>query len=339
MASAFTEQSLKINTSKIQNFSSKATEFKTKNTWEDLFSPRINIETKTLTPLSSNEMEELVSAKIYAIFSYLKKVGMNKVTIALSGGIDSAMVLALAHLANLKYRFGEVEAIYMPGQFSAPESYDLSKTMCENLGIKFFNFPIKFIHKNLRHSFDENIRQPLEGLADENIQSRLRGTILYARSNQENSLVLNTSNKSEISVGYSTLYGDSVGAISVLGDLYKSEIFSIAKFLNKKCHKITDGEIIPSGIITRPPSAELRENQKDEDSLPPYERLDFYLEGLLSHQITAEELERLLPFKEEITKTVHLLKRSEYKRFQFCPVIKLKNKSFGFGRRVPILKK
>ena len=115
----------------------------------------------------------------------------------------------------------------MPGQFSASLSYDLSKQMCETLGIKFYNFPIKFIHQNLRHSFAENIGQSLEGLADENIQSRIRGTILYARSNQENSLVLNTSNKSELSVGYSALYGDSVGAISLLGDLYKSEVFSL----------------------------------------------------------------------------------------------------------------
>ena len=305
-----------------------------KNTWEDLFSPRICRESKKLLPLSNSSMEEVISAQLLGISSYAKKTGLTKITIALSGGIDSALVLALAWMANKQYALGGVEAIYMPGQYSSSLSYDLSKKMCEQLKIPFFNFPIKFLHQNLRHSFRENIHQELEGLADENIQSRMRGSILYARSNQQNSLVLNTSNKSELAVGYSTLYGDSVGAISPLGDLFKSEVFQISNFINQSLKT----NIIPKEIIERPPTAELRENQKDEDSLPPYERLDFYLEALLSHQVTRDELFQLGFDQEEITRTFQLLKNSEYKRFQFCPIIKVKNKSFGFGRRMPILK-
>ena len=233
-------------------------------------------------------------------------------------------------MTKKKYNLGELEAIFMPGHYSSTESYELSRNMCKNLDIPFYNFPIKFLHQNLRMQFNDNLDCPLEGLADENIQSRLRGAIIYGRSNQKNSLVLNTSNKSELSVGYSTLYGDSVGAISILGDLFKTEIFQLSKFINESFKTQID-EVVPHEIIVRPPTAELRSDQKDEDSLPPYDRLDFYLESLLSHQITKEDLISLGFDKEEVLKTVKLLKLSEFKRFQFCPIIKLKNKSFGFG--------
>ena len=338
-SSLFMPQDLEVELSPFKQSEKTVIAGDQKNTWEDLFAPRINLEKKALTSLSDNDFEEIISAQIFAIKSYLEKVGIKKITLALSGGIDSALVLALAYLSNRRYNFGKIEAIYMPSQFSALESYELSKQMCDFLGIRFYNYPIKFLHQNLRLGFNENFGEPLTGLADENIQSRLRGNILFARSNQENSIVLNTSNKSELAVGYSTIYGDSVGALSVLGDLFKSEVYQLAEFLNNKCQQLLGGDIIPKGIITRPPSAELRDDQKDEDSLPPYERLDFYLESLLSHQVTPDDLKSLGFDPEEITKTVNLLKRSEYKRFQFCPIVKLKNKSFGFGRRMPILKK
>ena len=175
--------------------------------------------------------------------------------------------------------------------------------------------------------------EALEGLADENIQSRLRGALIYARSNQTNALVINTSNKSELAVGYSTIYGDSVGAISLLGDLYKSEVFALARFINQKYNNL-----IPEKIITRPPSAELREDQKDTDSLPTYERLDAILEGILSYKMTSEDLAELGHSKDEILQVVNLYRKSEYKRSQFCPIIKVKSKSFGFGYRVPLSK-
>lgn len=338
-SSLFMPQDLEVNLKEYVPKNSLPQPSDSKNTWENLFSPRIDKDQKKLMPLGEEDFEEIISAQMFAIKSYLEKVNIKKITIALSGGVDSALVLALAYLSNRRYNFGSIEAIYMPSKFSALESYELSKTMCDFLGVRFYNYPIKFLHQNLKIGFNENFNQELLGLADENIQSRLRGNILFARSNQQNSIVLNTSNKSELAVGYSTIYGDSVGALSVLGDLFKSEVYQLSEFLNKKCESLLGGNIIPKGIITRPPSAELRDDQKDEDSLPPYERLDFFLEGLLSHQVTAMDLENYGFDPEEITNTVNLLKRSEYKRFQFCPIVKLKNKSFGFGRRVPILKK
>ena len=144
-------------------------------------------------------------------------------------------------------------------------------------------------------------------------------------------MVLNTSNKSELAVGYSTLYGDSVGAISPLGDLYKSEVFTLSRYINKKYK-----DIIPERIISRPPTAELREGQEDSQSLPPYERLDAILEGLLSYRMSPNELVNLGHDSKEVSKIFHLYQKSEFKRFQFCPIIKLKAKSFGFGYRIPL---
>jgi NAD+ synthase (glutamine-hydrolysing) len=197
-----------------------------------------------------------------------------------------------------------------------------------------FQFPIKFLHSTIRNSFKDAFKEDLQGLADENIQSRLRGSFLYARSNLTNAMVLNTSNKSELAVGYSTLYGDSVGALSPLGDLYKSEVFALANYVNKKYNNI-----IPEQVITRPPSAELREGQEDAHSLPPYERLDAILEGFLSYRMSQEDLIKHGHNNEEVSKVFKLYQKSEFKRFQFCPIIKLKAKSFGFGYRMPLTSK
>ena len=221
----------------------------------------------------------------------------------------------------------------MPGQFSAGMSYDLSLELCKKQGIPFKVLPIKFLHSTAKNAFSKDMGDPLEGLADENIQSRLRGLLLYARSNQTNSMVINTSNKSELAVGYSTQYGDSVGALSLLGDLYKSEVYRLCQYINQYF-----GDIIPEGIITRPPSAELRADQKDSDSLPEYDSLDAILEGILSYRHTPKELEEMGLVKEDITKTLQLYRKTEFKRFQFCPIIKLRAKSFGFGYRNPISK-
>jgi len=194
--------------------------------------------------------------------------------------------------------------------------------------------PIKFVHSTIRSAYKDSFSSEMKGLADENIQSRLRGALIYARSNEIGSMVLNTSNKSEIAVGYSTLYGDSVGALSVLGDLYKSEVFDLARFINAHYNNI-----IPAEIIDRPPSAELRENQEDSQSLPPYDRLDPILEAFLSYRYGPQDLIKKGHNQQEVMKVFGLLTKSEYKRRQFCPIIKVKAKSFGFGYRVPISKK
>lgn len=305
----------------------------TKNTWEDLFSASLNDQVKpaTLKALSESDCEELTKALIFGVQEYARKSGFRKFSVALSGGIDSALVLALLSLGLKDEQ--ELEAIYMPGLFSAPMSHDLSREMCQRIGVRMRTLPIKFLHSTVRNTFRESFSCEMQGLADENIQSRLRGALLYARSNEWGSLVVNTSNKSELAVGYSTLYGDSVGAISLLGDLYKTEVFQLSRYLNK----VYD-EIIPTGIIERPPSAELRENQEDSQTLPPYERLDAILEGLLSYRLGLSELINLGLPEDEVKKTYDLHQKSEYKRRQFCPIIKVKQKSFGFGHRVPLTK-
>lgn len=301
------------------------------NTWDELFEAQLSADQKLRT-LHQKELQEIVAGITFGLNQYASKTKMKSFLIALSGGIDSALVLALAHLAG-KATGMKVEAVYMPSQFNSQLSYDLSKEMCERLGIKLKVLSLKFIHQAIKMAASEGFGEPLEGLADENIQSRLRGNLIYARSNQTGAMVINTSNKSELSVGYSTLYGDSVGAISPLGDLYKSEVFQLASFINTHF-----GNIIPEGIITRPPSAELREDQKDEDSLPPYERLDLILECMHSYQFSINDIVDLGIERDEVLKVQQLFHRSEFKRYQFCPIIKLKGKSFGFGHRVPILK-
>ena len=228
----------------------------------------------------------------------------------------------------------ECEAVYMPGKFSASISYELSDNLCQNLSVPLRIFSIKFIHSALRNAYWETFKMELPGnLADENIQSRIRGMMIYTHSNMTGSMVLNTSNKSEIAVGYSTQYGDSVGAISPLGDLFKSEVYDLANYINKKFNGA-----IPQGIIDRPPSAELRESQTDSQTLPSYDRLDAMLECLLSYRFSNQELIEMGYLTEEVEKVYGLIQKSEYKRYQFCPIIKLKAKSFGFGYRVPLSK-
>lgn len=298
-----------------------------KYSWEKLDSPEAPI----LHPLTSQECEDLIKSLIFGLQEYARKSGFKKFSVALSGGIDSGVVLALAKMGLARGQ--ELEAIFMPGLFSTTESWELSEQLCRNLSVRLRHFPIKFTHTSLRNAFKECFSEELNGLADENIQSRLRGTLLYARSNQWNSLVINTSNKSEIAVGYSTLYGDSVGALSLLGDLYKTEVFQLARHI----HDNYDG-LIPMGMIERLPSAELREDQHDQQSLPPYERLDVILDGFLSYRWNIEEMVGVGFSEEEVKKVYDLYQKSEYKRMQFCPILKVKPKSFGVGYRVPICK-
>jgi NAD+ synthase (glutamine-hydrolysing) len=305
------------------------------NSWGVLFSTRLTSDTTKLLPLSDFECAEVLEAIILAISDYAEKNNIKKFTIALSGGMDSSLVLAILKIIKDRTLFDmTLEAIFMPGFFSSSLSYDLAYDLCSNIGVKLTTMPIKFIHSAIRNVYRDSFKTDLTGLADENIQSRMRGAFIYARSNEVGSMVLNTSNKSELAVGYSTLYGDSVGALSVLGDLFKSEVFELARFINGQYNNM-----IPQEIITRPPSAELRENQEDAHSLPPYDRLDPILEALLSQRFSAEDLIKKGHNREEVIKVFQLISKSEYKRAQFCPIIKVKAKSFGFGYRVPISKK
>lgn len=311
----------------------KIPEFRLENTWEGLFAPFLETTNRpaTLSPLGDEECEEVLKALQFGFQEYARKNGFRKFLVALSGGMDSSLVMAIIKLCLIPGQ--SLEAIYMPSVHSSPLSTSLSEELCKRLEVPLSYFPIKFLHTQVKNAFKQSFPEPFQGLTDENVQSRLRGLLLYTRSNQTNAMVINTSNKSELAVGYSTQYGDSVGALSLLGDLYKTEVFRLAEYINRK-----HGELIPVGIIQRGPSAELREGQLDEDSLPPYHRLDAILEGLLSYRLGKKQLVSLGFSEEEVTKVLHLYLKSEYKRTQFCPILKMKAKSFGFGYRVPISK-
>lgn len=302
------------------------------SSWNTIFHRRLSEDQKKLLPLTDSEAMEILEGLKFSVQEYASKTHMNKFLVALSGGMDSSLVLAILKLSLKKDQ--SIEAVFMPGFFSSSLSYDLATDLCRNLNVPLRLFPIKFIHSAIRNNYVDNFKNELKGLADENIQSRLRGALIYARSNDTGAMVINTSNKSELAVGYSTLYGDSVGALSLLGDLYKTEVFDLARFINK----LHPG-MIPDEIISRAPSAELRDDQRDEDSLLPYPMLDALLENYLSYKKSPEDMVALGYDAASAQKIFKLWQRSEYKRKQFCPIVKLKAKSFGFGYRNPILKK
>lgn len=282
-----------------------------------------------LRPLSDMELESITQALVLGIQQYSQRCGFKHWLVALSGGIDSSLVLALAKLASLN-NSEKLSAIYMPGFYSASQSYQLSQEICDRMKIPLGVLPIKFLHSTARNTIKDHLGFELSGLGDENIQSRLRGTLLYAAANQLGAMVLNTSNKSEIAVGYSTLYGDSVGALSVIGDLYKTYVYQLSDYLNRAYSE--RGIFIPPAIIEREPSAELRSDQKDSDSLPPYPVLDYLLASLFDERLAkAERVDQ-----ETWQKVKKLWERSEFKRAQFPPILKVFPKSFGFGHRSPI---
>jgi len=272
--------------------------------------------------------EEILQAMILGTRDYIKKNRFKKVVVALSGGIDSAIVTVIAALAVGKEN---VITVFMPSDFSSSESMEDSKTLANNLGVEYIIIPIAGIYgsylKNLKSIFkDDEIN-----VTKENIQARIRGSIIMAFSNEHGCLVLSTGNKSEISVGYCTLYGDMVGGFSPIKDVYKTMVYSICGFINKKYE-----DIIPGNILTRAPSAELRPDQKDQDSLPPYDMLDrilkAYIEDDMDHSAIIE-----MGFDPAIVKDVlNMVDSSEHKRRQGPPGVKITARAFGKDRRYPI---
>ena len=275
-----------------------------------------------------DETEAAYRALVLGTRDYVRKCGFSKVVIALSGGVDSALVAAIATEA---LGAENVTAIGMPSPYSSSGSIDDSRQLVSSLGIRFETISINELFADFNHALAPLFRGVPPDTTEENIQPRIRGTILMALSNKLGALVLTTGNKSEMAVGYCTLYGDMVGALAVIGDLVKTRVYAVCNWLNR------EKEVIPAAILLKPPSAELRPGQMDTDSLPPYEVLDPIVESYVERYETPECIVEKHGFTLELVQqVVHLIERSEYKRQQAAPVLKVTSKSFGMGRRFPI---
>jgi NAD+ synthase (glutamine-hydrolysing) len=275
-------------------------------------------------------IEEIYHAIILGIKDYFRKMGFTKAILGASGGIDSAVTQVLAIEALGKEN---VRAVLMPSQYSSSHSVTDAEQLSKNLGSHYDIVPIKTVYDSFLTELKPIFGDLPFGIAEENIQSRTRGNLLMAIANKFGYILLNTSNKSELATGYGTLYGDMAGGLSVLGDVYKMQVYALARFINKK------KEIIPSNIITKAPSAELRPGQKDSDSLPEYEILDRILYQYIElrqgpNEIIARGYDAVL-----VNRILKLVNTNEYKRNQFCPIIRVSCKAFGVGRRVPIVGK
>ena len=272
--------------------------------------------------------EAAYRALVLGTRDYVRKCGFKKALVALSGGIDSALVAAIATEA---LGAENVLGIGMPSPYSSAGSIDDSRELAANLGIRFEVIPISGLFAEFTRSMEPLFAGTKPDTTEENIQSRIRGCLLMALSNKFSALVLTTGNKSEMAVGYCTLYGDMVGALAVIGDLVKTRVYAACRWINR------GREVIPHSILEKPPSAELRPDQKDTDSLPPYEVLDPILEAYVERYETPEQIAGANNFPLELVQhVVHLVERSEYKRQQAAPVLKVTCKSFGMGRRFPI---
>ena len=277
--------------------------------------------------------EDVLNALKLNLYDYFHKSNIFRgVVLGLSGGIDSAFT---AYVCSQSLGRDKVFAIMMPTKYTSQESLDLAQKLCENIGINYIIHPIDDLFDAYQNSIEKNLGKVSFDIADENLQARIRATILMYYSNKYNWLLVSTGNKSEIGVGYCTLYGDTNGGKNVPGDLLKMQIYEICEYINR------DKEEIPRDIIERPPTAELKENQKDIDSLPPYNTLDLILEEIVKHGV-GSELDHLLDKgidSETILKVRKLYLNSEYKRRQLVQSIKISESAFGIGRRYPVLKR
>jgi NAD+ synthase (glutamine-hydrolysing) len=280
-------------------------------------------------PQPVNLTDEIYQALVLGTRDYTRKNGFEKVLLGLSGGIDSSVVAAIA-VAALGVE--NVIGITMPTQFNKPETVNDAQKLAKNLGIEFLTIPIQ----SVLNRFDESMKPApgwrSEGIAYENLQARIRGTILMSLSNSTGALVLTTGNKSETAVGYSTLYGDTAGGFAVIKDVPKTIVYKLAEHINE----IADREVIPADVLTRPPSAELKPDQKDTDSLPDYDLLDKILKGYVEQDKSAKELVKSGLPKEVVLRVLRMVDKNEYKRRQSPPGVKITAKAFGRDRRLPI---
>ena len=275
-----------------------------------------------------HNMAQVHSALILGIRDYFSKMGFSKAILGSSGGIDSAVTLALACEALGPEN---VRAVLMPSEFSSGHSVEDAVALSRNLGNPYDIVPIRSVYDTFLDTLAPIFGDLPFGLAEENLQSRSRGNLLMAIANKFGLILLNTSNKSELATGYGTLYGDMAGGLSVLGDVYKMQVYALAEHINR------NGEIIPRHIITKAPSAELRPNQKDSDSLPDYALLDKVLFQYIEKRKGPREIISMGIDEALVRRVLRMVNANEYKRNQFCPIIRVSSKAFGVGRRVPIV--
>ena len=295
---------------------------------EDYFIYETNEKFVPILKAERNFEEEVHDALIFGLREYCSKLGFKKVVLGLSGGIDSAIIAYIAVKAMGK---DNVHVLLMPSKYSASESLNDAKQLIANLGISFSKITIHSVIHKLEEVLTHGFQKDITGVTEENLQARIRGIYLMAYSNRFGNLLLTTGNKSEIAVGYTTLYGDMTGGLAVIGDLYKTEVYKLAAFINR------NKEIIPSEIIKRAPTAELRERQTDQDTLPPYDLLDRILRMYLEENNEFNKISEVIGNKETVNKVLRMVDHNEFKRKQAAPVLRVSKKAFGYGRRYPIV--
>ena len=279
---------------------------------------------------NKNKITLIHDALVIGIKDYFAKLGLKKAILGLSGGIDSAVVAVLAQRA---LGADNVRVLLMPSQFSSDHSINDARALAKNLNIQYDIIYIEEVYKSYEKILKPYFNSTPFDVTEENIQARIRGMLLMAMSNKFGNIVLNTSNKSESAVGYGTLYGDMAGGLSVIADVYKTEIFEMARYMNK------DTEVIPLHTITKPPSAELRPDQVDSDSLPDYKVLDGVLYQYIEKRQGPKELIEMGFDEQLVRRILKMVNQNEFKRAQLAPVLRISTKAFGMGRRIPIVGK
>ena len=285
---------------------------------------------KTELQLKAKTIQKIHDALVLGIRDYFAKMNFKTATLGLSGGIDSAVTLVLAERA---LGAENVRVLLMPSRFSSDHSVNDARELAENLGVRYDIVNIQEAVDQFEKGLSPIFQDLPNDVTEENIQARARGVYVMAISNKFGSILLNTTNKSECAVGYGTLYGDMNGGLAVLGDVYKTDVFKMARFMNK------DGEVIPENTIIKPPSAELKPDQKDTDSLPEYDILDEILFDYIELNKSPEEIIAKGFDKPMVEKVVRMVNINEYKRFQAAPILRVSSKAFGFGRKMPLVAK
>ncbi len=282
---------------------------------------------ENIHPVSGPGIEPVLKALVMGTRDYVVKCGFSKVVLGLSGGIDSALT---AFIAAQALSPENVLSVFMPSRYTSADNYEDTKKLADNIGIGFEVIPVDGVFKEFIRLLSPSFREDAPDITEQNIQARIRGTILMALSNRQGRLLLSTGNKSELAVGYCTLYGDMNGGLAVISDIPKTVVYDLADFINR------EKEIIPSRIIAKAPSAELKPDQTDQDDLPPYEILDSILKGYIEDLKGAEELVKSGFDPKLVEGVISRVDRNEYKRHQAAPGLKVTTKAFGYGRRYPL---